>query len=138
MQRARLGFSSFLIRYIRVILEKANRKGAKAQKFTNTMRYKKPAIPLPVKPAVHGFPLRAVASILTPYPSPQVERGASSSLLPRGEGIGMRAGAFAVMNCSFKGDWNPAQKSERCDTIRTKFGIHMKFRSLHCLHAKLM
>jgi hypothetical protein len=46
--------------------------------------------------------LISLASILTPDPSPNVERGASSSFLPRGEGIGMRAGVLGGSNVGFR------------------------------------
>jgi hypothetical protein len=44
-------------------LEKANRKGAKAQRLAKTMHYKEPAIHPRVKPPVSGFPLRYLASL---------------------------------------------------------------------------
>ena len=44
-------------------LEKANRKGAKAQRLAKTMHYREPAILPSGEPPVSGFPLRYLASL---------------------------------------------------------------------------
>jgi hypothetical protein len=44
-------------------LEKANRKGAKAQRLAKTMHYKEPAILPSGESPVSGFPLRYLASL---------------------------------------------------------------------------
>jgi hypothetical protein len=43
--------------------EKANRKGAKAQRFAKTMHYKKPAVLPSGELPIYGFPLRYLASL---------------------------------------------------------------------------
>jgi hypothetical protein len=45
------------------ILEKANRKGAKAQRFETITYYKEPGILTSGGPPLYGFPLRDLASL---------------------------------------------------------------------------